>query len=76
VPGDLEDVASLTDDMRGCRTVFHVAGLNAMCLRDPSPLFRSNVDGAANVVWFSQTQWTSLAQQADGRTEIIANDDE
>jgi dihydroflavonol-4-reductase len=50
VPGDLEDVASLTDDMRGCRTVFHVAGLNAMCLRDPSPLFRSNVNGAANVV--------------------------
>lgn len=50
VPGDLEDVGSLVEGMRGCRTVFHAAGLNAMCLRDPAPLFRSNVDGAANVV--------------------------
>lgn len=50
VPGDLEDVGALTEGMRGCRTVFHAAGLNAMCLRDPAPLFRSNVDGASNVV--------------------------
>jgi dihydroflavonol-4-reductase len=50
VPGDLGDVASLTDAMRGCRTVFSVAGVNAMCVRDPSPLFGANVDGAANVV--------------------------
>jgi dihydroflavonol-4-reductase len=50
VPGDLEDLAALTDAMRGCRTVFHVAGLNAMCRRDPSPLFAANVDGPANVL--------------------------
>ena len=36
--------------MRGCTTVFHVAGVNATCLRDPAPLLRANVEGTANVV--------------------------
>lgn len=48
--GDLDDVDALVRGMRGCHTVFHAAGLNAMCLRDPAPLFRANVDGAANVI--------------------------
>ena len=50
VRGDLEDVGALSAAMRGCGTVFHAAGLNAMCLRDPAPLMRTNVEGAANVV--------------------------
>ena len=36
--------------MHGCDTVFHVAGVNAMCLRDPNAMFRTNVDGSASVV--------------------------
>ncbi len=32
--------------MRGCTTVFHVAGVNAMCLRDPSPMLHANVAGS------------------------------
>ncbi len=36
--------------MAGCRVVFHAAGVNAMCLPDPAPMYRANVDGPAGVV--------------------------
>jgi dihydroflavonol-4-reductase len=50
VRGDLFDEDALADGMRGCGTVFHVAGINAMCLRDPEAMFRTNVDGSACAV--------------------------
>ena len=50
VRGELMDPGSLTEAMRGCSTVFHVAGVNAMCLRDPSVMVRTNVEGSANAV--------------------------
>jgi dihydroflavonol-4-reductase len=50
VAGDIFDVEGLLSAMRGCSSVFHVAGVNAMCLRDPADMFRMNVDGAAAVV--------------------------
>ena len=50
VHGDLFDDDVLVEGMRGCTTVFHVAGVNAMCLRDPSAMFRTNVDGSASVL--------------------------
>lgn len=48
--GDVLDPASFERALRGCEVVFHVAGLNASCLRDPSPLFRTNVEGTRNVL--------------------------
>lgn len=50
VEGDLADEAALRRGMAGCRVVFHAAGVNAMCLPDPAPLYRANVDGARAVV--------------------------
>lgn len=50
VRGDLFDPERLLAGMRGCSTVFHVAGVNATCLRDPAPMLRANVEGTANVV--------------------------
>lgn len=50
VRGDVRDPASFERTLRGCEVVFHVAGLNASCLRDPSPLFRTNVEGTRNVL--------------------------
>lgn len=50
IRGDILDVESLRDATRGCASVFHVAGVNAMCLRDLRPMIRANVDGAANVI--------------------------
>jgi dihydroflavonol-4-reductase len=50
VAGDLADGVALRRGMAGCRVVFHAAGVNAMCLPDPGPMLRANVDGAAGVV--------------------------
>ena len=50
VPGELFDEGVLVGGMHGCDTVFHVAGVNAMCLRDPDAMLRTNVDGSASVV--------------------------
>jgi dihydroflavonol-4-reductase len=50
VSGDILDGECLTGAMRGCELVFHVAGLNKMCLPDPAPLMRNNVEGSVSVV--------------------------
>jgi dihydroflavonol-4-reductase len=50
VRGDLSDDDSLRGAMVDVTTVFHAAGVNAMCLRDPGELFRTNVDGSASVI--------------------------
>ncbi|MGH2786595.1 MAG: SDR family NAD(P)-dependent oxidoreductase [Actinomycetota bacterium] len=50
VPGDILDEASVRAAMTGCGVAYHIAGLNAFCLRDPAPLFRVNVEGSLNVV--------------------------
>ncbi|MEX1262678.1 MAG: NAD-dependent epimerase/dehydratase family protein [Actinomycetota bacterium] len=50
VRGDLLDHGALLAGMRGCATVFHVAGVNAMCVREPTPMMRTNVDGTAAIV--------------------------
>lgn len=49
-PGDVEDAGSLNRAMTGCDVVYHVAGVNAFCLRDPSAMYRVNVGGSRNVV--------------------------
>jgi dihydroflavonol-4-reductase len=48
--GDVLALESLTEAMRGCATVFHAAGVNAMCLRDPAEMLRTNVEGSANAI--------------------------
>ncbi len=48
--GDLDDFGKLVESMRGAELVFHIAGLNALCLRDPTPLYRVNVDGTRTVL--------------------------
>jgi dihydroflavonol-4-reductase len=50
VSGDVLDLDSLTASMGGCSVVYHLAGVNAFCLRDPAPMFRINVDGTRTVV--------------------------
>jgi dihydroflavonol-4-reductase len=50
VTGDLLDLQALTAAMRGCEIVYHAAGANAFCLRDPAPMFEVNVRGSRNVV--------------------------
>jgi dihydroflavonol-4-reductase len=48
--GDLFDTATLTRAMHGCDVVYHCAVDTRAWLRDPSPLFRANVEGLRNVL--------------------------
>jgi dihydroflavonol-4-reductase len=50
VRGDVLDLEALAAAMRGCDFVYHAAGANAFCVRDPSPMFEVNVRGSRNVV--------------------------
>jgi dihydroflavonol-4-reductase len=47
VRGDILDADVLARGMDGCATVFHVAGVNSLCVEDPSPMLRANIDGPA-----------------------------
>lgn len=50
VRGDILDPASLAGAMKGCGVVYHAAGVNTFCLRDPRPMFEANVTGSENVL--------------------------
>lgn len=50
VTGDVLDEERLVDAMAGCEVVYHVAGLNAFCLRNPGPLYKVNVEGSLSVI--------------------------
>jgi dihydroflavonol-4-reductase len=50
VPGDVLDPPSLDRLMAGASWVFHVAGVNQLCPRDPDGMWRVNVEGTRNVV--------------------------
>ena len=50
VRGDLRDASSVARAMAGCGLVFHVAADYRLWVRDPSEMFRSNVDGTRNVM--------------------------
>jgi dihydroflavonol-4-reductase len=50
VRGDLLDAGVLARGMEGCRTVFHVAGVNQLCTEDTQPMLRANIEGPAVVV--------------------------
>ena len=50
VAGDIEDAAVVDRAVRGCTTVFHVAGVPQQWTADPSIYVRSNVDGTRHVL--------------------------
>lgn len=50
VRGDVLDTDSVARLVDGCEQVFHVAGVNELCPRDPTHLWKVNVDGTVNVV--------------------------
>ncbi|MFZ0015084.1 MAG: NAD-dependent epimerase/dehydratase family protein [Acidimicrobiia bacterium] len=50
VTGDLFDVDVLTRLVKGRRRVFHIAGVNEMCTRDPDVMWHVNVEGTMSVL--------------------------
>jgi dihydroflavonol-4-reductase len=50
VRGEGFDEDALAHGMAGCAYAYNVAGVNALCVEDPRPMERMNVDGAAAAV--------------------------
>jgi len=50
VRGDALDEEALVRGMEGCEAAFHVAGVNALCVKDPGQMRRVNVDAAVLAV--------------------------
>ncbi|MDJ0895030.1 MAG: NAD-dependent epimerase/dehydratase family protein [Alphaproteobacteria bacterium] len=50
VRGDLNEPQTLTTGLRGCDALFHVAADYRLWARDPSQIYRTNVDGSVAIV--------------------------
>lgn len=50
VRGEGYDVEALARGMEGCACAYNVAGVNALCVEDPRPMERMNIDGAVAAV--------------------------
>jgi dihydroflavonol-4-reductase len=50
ITGDLRDPASIDRAIAGCQLVFHAAADYRLWAKNPSDLYRSNVDGTRNVL--------------------------
>jgi dihydroflavonol-4-reductase len=48
--GETTDPVALADGMAGCEVAFHLAGVNSLCVAEPGPMERANVDGAVAAV--------------------------
>ncbi|ORW19892.1 NAD-dependent dehydratase [Mycolicibacter nonchromogenicus] len=63
--GDIFDSATLAEAMAGCDDVYYCVVDTRAWLRDPSPLFRTNVEGTRNVL--------AVAQDADLRRFVFTS---
>ena len=54
VVGDLTDPESLRKGMQGCEAVFHLAADYRFWIRDPKPMYATNVDGTVAVLEAAQ----------------------
>jgi dihydroflavonol-4-reductase len=50
VQGEVFDVDALAAGMAGCSLAYNLAGVNTLCVTDPAPMRRANVDGAVAAV--------------------------
>jgi dihydroflavonol-4-reductase len=76
--GDLEDEELLVRAAEGCEVIYHVAGMNQLCLPDPAPLYQVNVEGTRRLLQAAQRAgvrrvvYTSSAATlgGDGRSPV------
>jgi dihydroflavonol-4-reductase len=50
VRGETWDQDVMAAGMQGCDVGFHLAGVNSLCVADPAPMERANIDGAVTAV--------------------------
>jgi dihydroflavonol-4-reductase len=54
VRGEVFDVDAMARGMEGCGVAYNLAGVNSLCVQDPEPMRRANVDGALAAVRAAQ----------------------
>jgi dihydroflavonol-4-reductase len=81
VSGDLFDEDALTTAMTGCSVVYNVAGVNTLCVEDPVPMMRANVDAppivvkAAAKAGVGRVVHTSSAATIGERSGVVGRED-
>jgi dihydroflavonol-4-reductase len=82
VVGDLTDPQSLRKGMEGCEAVFHLAADYRLWIRDPRPMYASNVDGTTAVIEAAQAAGvrrtvycSSVATLGFGYDRLAVNED-
>lgn len=81
VRAELVDYDSLVAAFDGAERVFHIAGINAMCVRDPVPMWEANIDGTLNVAeaaaeaGVSRLIYTSSAAVLGERQGTVGDED-
>jgi dihydroflavonol-4-reductase len=48
--GEVYDIDAMARGMAGCAVAYNLAGVNTLCVADPEPMRRANVDGAVAAV--------------------------
>ena len=51
IPGDVLDPPSLDRALQGCDTLFHLAAIYAIWMRDRSRIYEVNLQGSRNMLW-------------------------
>lgn len=80
VAGDVFDEAAVARGMAGCDVAFNLAGVNSLCVSDPAPMRRANVQGAAVAVraaaqvGLPRLVHTSSAATIGERRGVVANE--
>ena len=81
VRAELADYDSLVGAFEGAERVFHIAGMNAMCVADPVPMWKANIDGTLDVAQaaaeagVTRLIYTSSAAVLGERHGTVGNED-
>jgi dihydroflavonol-4-reductase len=81
VRAELAEYESLVAAFRGAERVFHIAGMNAMCVTDPVPMWEANIDGTLDVAeaaveaGVSRLVYTSSAAVLGERQGTVGDED-
>jgi len=81
VPGDVLAPETVAEAARGCEVVYHAAGVNGFCMRDPGPMRAANVTGTENVIaacaraGVRRVVYTSSAAVIGEEAGVVATED-
>jgi dihydroflavonol-4-reductase len=81
VAGDVLEPGTLERAAAGCEVVYHAAGVNGFCMRDPGPMRAANVTGTENVITAAaragarRVVYTSSAATIGEAAGVVANED-